>query len=91
MGIREGRFPNIAMATRHYGYNYDVTRARAKRIQGNWLKGGKNKRLNNKEEATLVRYCEHRILYNDPPKHPHIVATANTILRAMGKKHVSKQ
>jgi hypothetical protein len=53
-GIREGRFPNIAMATRHYGCNYDVTRARAKGIQGNWSKGGKNKRLNNKEEATLV-------------------------------------
>jgi hypothetical protein len=70
-GIREGRFPNVAMATRHYGCNYDVTRARAKGIQGNWSKGGKNKRLNNEEEATLVRYCERRILCNDPPKRPH--------------------
>ena len=79
-GIREGRFPNIAMATRYYGCNYDVTRARAKGIQGNQLKGGKNKRLNNEEEAILVRYCEHRILYNDPPKRPYIIAAANTIL-----------
>ena len=53
-GITKGRFPNIAMATRYYGCNYDVTYARAKRIQGNWLKGGKNKRLNDEEEATLV-------------------------------------
>jgi hypothetical protein len=54
MGIREGRFPNIAMATRHYGCNYNVICTRAKGIQGIWLKEGKNKRLNNKEEATLV-------------------------------------
>jgi hypothetical protein len=79
------------MATRHYGYNYDVTRARAKRIQGNWLKGGKNKRLNNKEEATLVQYYKRRILYNNPPECPHIVAAANIILQATGKKHVLKQ
>ena len=47
--------------------------------------------LNDEEEATLVRYCERRILCNDPPERAHIVAAANTILRAAGKKHVSKQ
>jgi hypothetical protein len=65
--------------------------ARAKGIQGNWSKGGKNKRLIGEEEATLVCYCERRILANDPPEREHITAAANSILRAAGKKHVSKQ
>ena len=34
-GVRDSRFPNMSMAARHYDYNYDVLRARAKGIQGN--------------------------------------------------------
>jgi len=90
-GVREGRFPYYAAASRHYDYNYDVLRARARGIQGNWSRGGRNKRLNNEEEATLVRYCERRILCNDPLEHAYIIAAANIILWATGKKHVLKQ
>jgi hypothetical protein len=53
-GVRDDKFPNIAVAARHYGCNYDVIYARAKGIQGNWLRGGKNKRLIGEEEVTLV-------------------------------------
>jgi len=52
--VREGRFPHYAAASRHYDCNYDVLHARAHGIQGNWSRGGRNKRLNDKEEATLV-------------------------------------
>ena len=80
----------MSIAARHYNCNYDVLRARAKGIQGNWSRGGRNKRLVDEEEATLIRYCERRILTNDPPEREHIVAAANSILRAAGKKRVSK-
>jgi hypothetical protein len=90
-GVREGKFPNMAFAARQLGCNYDVLRARAKGIQGNWSRGGRNKRLVDEEEATLIRYCERRILTNDPPEREHITAAANSILRASEKKRVSKQ
>jgi hypothetical protein len=90
-GVRDGKFPNMKVAARYYDCNYDVLRARAKGTQGNWSKGGKNKRLISEEEATLVRYCERCILVNDPLEREHITAAANSILRAAGKKHVLKQ
>ena len=70
----------IYSAARQYGCNYDVLHARSKGIQGNWSKGGKNKRLVDEEEATLVRYCERRILANDPLERLYIIAAANSIL-----------
>ena len=57
-GVRNGKFPNFSIAARHYGCNYDVLHAWSRGIQGNWLKGGKNKRLVDEEEATLIRYYE---------------------------------
>ena len=88
-GVRSSKFPNYAI-TAHYACNYDVLGARAKGIQGNWSRGGKNKRLADEEEATLVRYYERRILANDPLEREHIVAATNSILRTAGKKRVSK-
>jgi hypothetical protein len=79
-GVRNGKFPNFSIAARHYRCKYDVLCARSRGIQGNWSKGGKNKRLVDEEEATLIRYCERRILANDPPEREHIVAAANSIL-----------
>jgi len=80
----------MSIAARHYDYNYDVLRARAKGIQGNWSRGGWNKRLVDEEEATLIRYCERRILVNDPLEREYIVAAMNSILQAAGKKRVFK-
>jgi hypothetical protein len=57
-GVRDGKFPNMLIVARYYDCNYDVLRARAKGIQGNWSRGGRNKRLVDEEEATLIRYCE---------------------------------
>jgi hypothetical protein len=34
-GVRDGKFPNMKVAARHYDCNYDVLCARAKGIQGN--------------------------------------------------------
>ena len=79
-GVRDGKFPNFKVASRDYECNYDVLRARAKGIQGNWSRGGKNKRLIGEEEEALVRYCERRILCNDPLEREHIIAAANSIL-----------
>jgi hypothetical protein len=89
-GVRDGKFPNFKVVSRHYKCNHDVLRTRAKGIQGNWSRGGKNKRLIGEEEAALIHYYKRRILYNDPLDREYIVATANSILRAAGKKRVSK-
>jgi hypothetical protein len=79
-GVRDSKFPNYAVVARCYNCNYNVLCARAKGIQGNWSRGGRNKRLVDEEEATLVRYCKRRILANDPLEREHIVAAANSIL-----------
>jgi hypothetical protein len=90
-GVRDGKYSNLAFAACQNGCNYNVLYARFKGIQGNWLKGGKNKRLADEEEATLVCYYKRRILANDPLEREHITAAANSILRATGKKRVLKQ
>ncbi|KAH9210537.1 hypothetical protein DL95DRAFT_307853 [Leptodontidium sp. 2 PMI_412] len=53
-------------------------------------RGGVNKRLDDAEEATLVLYCWRLIMLGDNPGRKDIEAAANSILRAAGKKKVSK-
>ena len=88
--VREGTFPNWRQAARHYYVNYDVLRNRAKGRKTNHSRGGRNKKLADDEEATLKRYCERCILAGEPPEKKHIEAAANSILRAAGKRRVSK-
>jgi hypothetical protein len=63
-GVRDGRFPNMAIAARHFDCNYDVLRARSRGIQGNWSKGGKNKRLVDEEVGMRILYNIDPIIYN---------------------------
>ena len=56
----------------------------------NSSRGGKNKRLDDAEEATLVLYCQRLIMLRDNPGRRDIEAAANSILRAAGKRKVSK-
>jgi hypothetical protein len=70
--------------------NYDVLRARSKGRLPNSSRGGKNKKMADKEEETLKLYCTRCILVGDPLERKYIKAAANSILHAVGKKSVSK-
>jgi hypothetical protein len=84
------RFLCITDASRHFNVDYDLLRARRKGRKTNYTRGGKNKKLVDKEEAILILYYERCIKVGRPLERPYIVAAANTILRAAGKKPVSK-
>jgi Tc5 transposase DNA-binding domain len=88
--VRAGHLPNLATAARNHHVNYDLLRARAKGRPTNHSKGGQNKKLASDEEATLRLYCERCILAGEPPERKHIKAAANSILRTVGIKSVSK-
>jgi hypothetical protein len=72
--------------------NYDVLRARSKGRLPNLSRGGKNKKIVDKEdeEETLKLYYTRCILIGDPLERKHIKAATNSILHAVGKKSVSK-
>jgi hypothetical protein len=78
------------VAARHFYVNYDVLRARSKGRLPNLSRGGKNKNIADKEEETLKLYYTCCILVGDPLERKYIEAAANSILRAVGKKSVSK-
>ncbi|KAH9205267.1 hypothetical protein DL95DRAFT_491851 [Leptodontidium sp. 2 PMI_412] len=88
--VRNSKFPNITAAARKHCVNYDVLRGRLSGRLPNSSRGGKNKKLNDDEEATLVLYYKRLILYRENPGRKEIEAAANSILRAAGKKKVSK-
>ena len=88
--VRAGILPNWAVAARKHCINYDLLWARAKGRPTNHIRGGRNKKLASDEEVTLKLYCEWCILAGEPPERKHIKAAANSILRTVGKKPVSK-
>ncbi|PVH69795.1 hypothetical protein DL98DRAFT_438275, partial [Cadophora sp. DSE1049] len=88
--VRNKRFSSIYAAAKKWCVNYDIMRGRMKGRKPNSSRGGRNKRLDDAEEATLVLYCQRLIKLGDNPGRKDIEAAANSILRAAGKRKVSK-
>ncbi|KAL5315054.1 hypothetical protein ACEPPN_017705 [Leptodophora sp. 'Broadleaf-Isolate-01'] len=88
--VRNKTAPSAIAAAQKWCVNYDVMRARMQGRQPNSSRGGQNKRLNEAQEATLMRHIERLIQLGENPGRNEIMKAANSILRTAGEEPVSK-
>ena len=88
--LQNQKYPTVAAASRGERCDYGILCARIQGKKGNHSEGGRNKRLNVTQEASLKLYCERCIFAGQPPERKHIEKAANLILHVDGEKKVSK-